>query len=60
MLDIRRIRADAAGVKVALARRNDPSVVADVDQAVPRRGEHPVAILLDVAVHRVEEHVGVE
>jgi seryl-tRNA synthetase len=34
MLDIRRIRADADGVKAALIRRNDPSVVSDVDRAV--------------------------
>jgi seryl-tRNA synthetase len=33
MLDIRRIRADADGVKAALVRRHDPSVVSDVDRA---------------------------
>jgi seryl-tRNA synthetase len=34
MLDIRRIRADANGVKAALVRRNDPSVVSDVDRVI--------------------------
>jgi seryl-tRNA synthetase len=34
MLDIRRIRNDAEGVKAALARRNDPSVAVDVDAVV--------------------------
>jgi len=34
MLDIRRIRADADGVKSALARRNDPSVASEVDRVL--------------------------
>jgi seryl-tRNA synthetase len=34
MLDIRRIRADADGVKAALVRRNDPGVVSDVDRVI--------------------------
>jgi seryl-tRNA synthetase len=34
MLDIRRIRTDPDGVKSALARRHDPSLVSDVDRVV--------------------------
>ena len=40
MLDIRRIRAEPDAVRSALARRGDPSVVADIDVALELDERH--------------------